>query len=53
MFQQNVSTVILGASNEKQLKENLNAMLSLKKYSIDVNIEVEKLLQNKPILPKF
>jgi voltage-dependent potassium channel beta subunit len=53
MFQQHVSTVILGASNETQLKENLKSMLSLKKYSNEVNNEVEKLLNNKPILPKF
>jgi voltage-dependent potassium channel beta subunit len=53
MFQPHVSTIILGASKESQLKENLNAMLTFKKYNENVNESIEKILNNKPELPKF
>jgi aryl-alcohol dehydrogenase-like predicted oxidoreductase len=53
MFQANVSTVILGASKESQLKENLNAMLTFEKYNAEINRKIEKVLNNKPLLPKF
>jgi voltage-dependent potassium channel beta subunit len=53
MFQPNVSTVILGASKETQLKENLKSIETLKKYSTALNEKIEKVLKNKPVLPKF
>ncbi len=53
MFQANVSTVILGASKESQLKENLNAMATFANYSADINQKIEKVLNNKPEQPKF
>ncbi len=53
MFQPNVSTVILGASKETQLKENLKSIETLKKYSTALNEKIEKVLKNKPMLPKF
>jgi voltage-dependent potassium channel beta subunit len=53
MFQPNVSTVILGASKESQLKENLKSMSSFSKYNVELNQKVEKVLKNKPELPKF
>lgn len=53
MFQPNVSTIILGASKESQLKENLNSLLTFKKYNLEINEMIEKILSNKPELPKF
>lgn len=40
----NVSTVILGASKIEQLKEKLTP---------DVMKEIEKILQNQPVIPAF
>jgi aryl-alcohol dehydrogenase-like predicted oxidoreductase len=53
MHNQQVSTVILGASKESQLKENLNALITYKKYSKDINDSIEKILDNKPKFPTF
>ncbi len=53
MFQPNVSTVILGASKEEQLKENLKSLITFKKYTSEVNLAVEGILNNKPLLSKF
>jgi voltage-dependent potassium channel beta subunit len=53
MFQPNVSTVILGASKEEQLKENLKSLITFKKYTSDINLAVEGILNNKPLLSKF
>ncbi len=53
MHNQHVSTVILGASKESQLKENLNALITCKKYSKDINDSIEKILDNKPKFPTF
>lgn len=53
MHQPNVSTIILGASKETQLKENLKSIATYSKYSKEVNEKVEKVLKNKPELPKF
>jgi aryl-alcohol dehydrogenase-like predicted oxidoreductase len=53
MHNQHVSTVILGASKESQLKENLNALITYKKYSKEINDSIEKILDNKPQLPTF
>ncbi|HRG57931.1 MAG TPA: aldo/keto reductase [Bacteroidia bacterium] len=53
MYQPNVSTIILGASKESQLKENLNSIHSYRLYNSDINESIEKVLNNKPVLPKF
>jgi len=53
MFQPNVSSIILGASKESQLKENLQSLDTFNQYSIEINDKIEALLQNKPELPKF
>lgn len=53
MFQPNVSTIILGASKENQLKENLKAIQTYKSYNTAINELIEKVLNNKPELPKF
>ncbi|MGR3660290.1 MAG: potassium channel beta subunit family protein [Paracoccaceae bacterium] len=44
----NVSTVILGASRESQLVDNLAALESKSLMTADVMAEIEKILNNKP-----
>jgi voltage-dependent potassium channel beta subunit len=46
-----VSTVILGASNEEQLRDNLGALDVLPQLTEDVLERIEGVLQNKPQLP--
>lgn len=48
-----VSTVILGASREAQLKENLQAVEAQDKLTPDVMTRIEKLLDNAPVRPLF
>ena len=45
---QHVSTVILGATNETQLKQNLKSTGALKSLTNDVMERIEKILDNKP-----
>ncbi len=47
----NVSTVILGASNEKQLDQNLSALEVAKSIDADLEDKIEAILDNKPKLP--
>ena len=47
----NVSTVILGASKEYQLTENLKSLDAKEKLSAEVMEEIELILSNKPIHP--
>ena len=47
----NVSTVILGASKEYQLLENLKALDAKEKLSAEVMEEIELILTNKPSHP--
>lgn len=47
----NVSTVILGASRESQLTENLAALDVVDQMSDDVMAKIEDILGNKPELP--
>ena len=49
----NVSTVILGASKEYQLEENLKASELKTKLNTQVIEEIESILDNKPIHPQF
>jgi hypothetical protein len=49
----NVSTVILGASKEVQLTENLKALDAQDKLTSDVLERIELILGNKPIHPAF
>lgn len=44
----NVSTVILGASNVSQLKENLNSLSVLPLLTEEIMTNIEAILQNKP-----
>ena len=48
-----VSTVILGASKETQLIENLNALDAQEKLTIEVLERIETILGNKPVHPAF
>lgn len=48
----NVSTVILGASKESQLKDNLSALEQRALLTNDVMIEIETILDNKPDGPQ-
>ena len=46
-----VSTVILGASKQEQLSENLAALEKLPLLTEDVMARIEKVLDNRPELP--
>ncbi len=50
---QDVSTVILGATKEEQLIENLKSTEVLPKLTDDVMNKIEEILQNKPIHPPY
>jgi len=49
----NVSTVILGASKTEQLKENLKAGEMKEALTPEVMLEIETILDNKPSHPQF
>jgi aryl-alcohol dehydrogenase-like predicted oxidoreductase len=46
----NVTTAILGATKTEQLEENLKATAALPLLTPEIMDEIEKILQNKPIL---
>jgi aryl-alcohol dehydrogenase-like predicted oxidoreductase len=48
-----VSTVILGASKEAQLKENLHAVEAKDKLTPEVMARIAKVLDNAPVRPLF
>ncbi len=48
-----VSTVILGASKESQLKENLDSLNVIEAITPDVEEKIEGILLNKPFRPLF
>ena len=50
---QNVSTVILGASKIEHLKETLTALDLIPQIDDDVNEKIESILDNRPSLPMF
>lgn len=50
---QNVSTVILGASKTAQLKENLTTLEVLPLLTEEVLTKIEDIMQTKPHLPQF
>lgn len=49
----NVSTVILGASKEDQLKENLKSLEYQKIVTDEIYQEIENIIENKPMMPAF
>jgi len=50
---ENVSTVILGASKITQLEETLSSLEELEKMNAEVMEKIEEILDNKPVLPTF
>lgn len=52
-YNTNVSTVILGATKADQLTENLKALDVLSLLNNEVMERIEKVLQNKPVLPEW
>jgi aryl-alcohol dehydrogenase-like predicted oxidoreductase len=46
---ENVSTVILGATKTEQLIENLGALEVIKKITPEIHEKIEEILQNKPV----
>lgn len=49
----NVSSVITGASKVEQLEDNLEALEVIGKLNNEVMEKIEDILQNKPLQPKF
>jgi len=49
----NVSTVILGASKEAQLEENLKSLEILPLLTPEIIAKIEEILKNKPVHPPF
>ena len=50
---ENVSTVILGASKKQQLEETLTSLDALDKLTDEVMEKIEEILGNKPVHPTF
>ena len=49
----NVSTVILGASKKEQLKENLKSIDYQNIITDEIYLEIENIIDNKPMMPAF
>jgi voltage-dependent potassium channel beta subunit len=49
----NVTTAILGATKKEQLLENLRAVEVLPKLTPEVMLQIEDIMQTKPVLPQF
>ena len=49
---ENVSSVILGASNEKQLRENIKSVELVDKLDDEILSRIDKIIDNKPIEPR-
>ena len=49
----NVSTAILGATKKTQLTENLKALDALALLTPEVKEKIEKIMNNKPLLPEY
>ena len=50
---ENVSTVILGASKTTQLEENLKAIDVVEKLNSEVMTKIDEILDNEPVRPDF
>jgi len=50
---EHVSTVILGASKQAQLKENMKALNVVELLNDEVMADIEGILQNQPVHPQF
>jgi aryl-alcohol dehydrogenase-like predicted oxidoreductase len=49
----NVTTAILGATKEEQLRENLKALDVLPKLTDEVMQTIDDIMQTKPVLPQY
>jgi voltage-dependent potassium channel beta subunit len=49
----NVSTAILGATKKQQLLDNLKSIEVVEKLTPDVIEKIEKIMNNKPVLPDY
>jgi voltage-dependent potassium channel beta subunit len=49
----NVSTAILGATKKQQLTDNLKALEVLPLLTPEIIEKIEKIMQNKPVLPQY
>ncbi|MBK7683905.1 MAG: aldo/keto reductase [Bacteroidetes bacterium] len=49
----NVSTAILGASKVSQLEENLKAIEVVEKLTDEIMLQVDEVMQNKPVLSEY
>ncbi|MGH2552408.1 MAG: potassium channel beta subunit family protein [Chitinophagaceae bacterium] len=49
----NVTTTILGASNHKQLHENLKSLEAVEKLNNEAMQRIEDIMQTKPALPEY
>jgi voltage-dependent potassium channel beta subunit len=49
----NVSTAILGATKKQQLLDNLKAIEIVEKLTPDIIEKIEKIMNNKPVLPDY
>jgi voltage-dependent potassium channel beta subunit len=49
----NVSSVITGASRVEQVEDNMNALDVVKMLDDEVMLEIERILDNKPVQPEF
>lgn len=50
---ENVSTVILGATKSTQLQETLKSAELVSKLTPEIMLEIEQILQNKPVHPQY
>ena len=50
---QNVSTAILGASKVSQLEENLKSLDVVEKLTDEIMLQVDAVMQNKPLLAEY
>jgi aryl-alcohol dehydrogenase-like predicted oxidoreductase len=48
-----VTTAILGATNKKQLLENLKAIEIIPKLDNEILNKIEKIVNTKPVLPDY
>ncbi len=48
-----VTTAILGATNKKQLLENLKAIEVITKLNTEILNKIEKIVNTKPLLPEY
>jgi voltage-dependent potassium channel beta subunit len=48
----NVTTAILGATRKEQLMENLGSLTALEKFSPEIMMKIDEIVDTKPVLPE-